>query len=195
MIKGSKCSDETRRKMSLSHAGLKLSKKHCMNISKALRGKKFSTAHRQKMSDVRIGIRGNLSSAWRGGKSINNGYAMLYMPDHPSTCCGRYVFEHRLVMEKYLRRYLKPEEVVHHINGIKTDNRLENLELMTRSIHRSHHTKGKNNPMFGKPCTAERKKKISMANIGHPPTSGFTGRKHSVETRNKMSVSHLKRNH
>jgi HNH endonuclease len=57
---------------------------------------------------------------------------MLWAPDHPRTGSGSYVFEHVLVMERMLGRYLLPGENVHHRNGVKDDNRPENLELWIR---------------------------------------------------------------
>ena len=57
---------------------------------------------------------------------------MVRAPGHPRTGQGKYVFEHILVMEGILGRHLHPGESVHHRNGVRDDNRPENLELWTR---------------------------------------------------------------
>jgi hypothetical protein len=72
---------------------------------------------------------------WKGGRSRKeDGYIRAYQPDHPSLVgtTRTYVLEHRLVMEQMLGRYLLPHENVHHKNGIRDDNRPENLELWER---------------------------------------------------------------
>ncbi|MFZ5559294.1 MAG: HNH endonuclease [Patescibacteria group bacterium] len=70
------------------------------------------------------------------GKRYCLGYVLIYQPNHPFRSHNNCIRESRLVMEKKIRRYLKPEEVIHHINGIKDDNRIENLELF--STHKEH---------------------------------------------------------
>lgn len=72
---------------------------------------------------------GKNSSAWKGGKTNQSGYFMVWDNTHPNPNHDSYIREHRLVMEKHLGRYLRKEEKIHHINGIKTDNRIENLLL------------------------------------------------------------------
>jgi hypothetical protein len=93
---------------------------------------------RGKSRKKRDSLKGENSPSWNGGKNYTDkvGYVKVYCPNHPYAHNNR-VYEHRLVMEKKLGRYLKPWEVVHHlgtkfpISSIenKSDNREENLEL------------------------------------------------------------------
>jgi hypothetical protein len=69
-----------------------------------------------------------------------DGYRLVYNPKHPFTNKKGYVREHRLVMEKYLGRYLKPEEVVHHKDGNRLNNKINNLLLFkNHKEHRLYH--------------------------------------------------------
>jgi hypothetical protein len=89
---------------------------------------------------------------------MTNGYVSLWVTEHPfaanASRTGGYILEHRLVMEEHLRKtdptspylvevdgrlYLPRGIEVHHRNGVKTDNRIENLQAMTRSEHTAHH--------------------------------------------------------
>jgi hypothetical protein len=74
-------------------------------------------------------LRREKSPKWKGGKIYQYGYVCIYLPEHPRAR-GGYVRRSHLVMEKHLGRYLTREEVVHHINGIKDDDRIENLKLL-----------------------------------------------------------------
>lgn len=75
---------------------------------------------------------GEKSSGWKGGKPrTSSGYVHVRVPDHLYADGKGYILEHRLVMEEHLGRYLEPEETVHHKNGIRDDNCIENLELWT----------------------------------------------------------------
>jgi hypothetical protein len=93
----------------------------------------MSLNHRKNISKAKKGNR----NSFKGGRNYNDaGYILIHMPTHPfSNNCG-YVREHRLTLEKYLGRYLKPKEVPHHLNEVKDDNRVENLLLFaSQSAH------------------------------------------------------------
>lgn len=78
---------------------------------------------------------GSRLAHWKGGrKSRPDGYMRVIAPEgHPYPCEMHrdvaYILEHRLVMEQHIGRYLEPGEVVHHLNGNPSDNRIENLVL------------------------------------------------------------------
>jgi len=86
------------------------------------------------------GQSGKNAKNWRGGRrKTGGGHIYLYAPEHPFASDGGYVMEHRLIMEQFIGRMLTPDEVIHHKNGIKDDNRLENLELTTKAEHLKTH--------------------------------------------------------
>lgn len=88
----------------------------------------FKDSTRIKYSMVK---KGKLPNNYKGS-SITEGYRIIYMPNHPFAFNKkRYVREHRLVIEKHIGRYLTEKEAVHHINGNRLDNRIENLMLFS----------------------------------------------------------------
>lgn len=104
------------------------------------------------------GLTGHLNSSFKGKEIISNlGYVFEYCPGHPRPCDNSNkesrVRQHRLVVERNYEKFdpkyfeeidgwivLKQEYDVHHINEIKTDNRLENLQILTRAEHTALHS-------------------------------------------------------
>lgn len=84
---------------------------------------------------------------YTGGHTVQNpktGYIWEYCPDHPGCTLRGMVLQARLVMERHLGRFLSGQEVVHHRNGDKTDNHLDNLELLpSQSKHIEYHQKSR----------------------------------------------------
>lgn len=86
---------------------------------------------------------GDRNPNFKGGRYVDDkGYIRVLRPEHPYSNRG-YVYEHRLVIEEALGRYLETWETVHHVNEVKLDNRVENLYLTTVPEHSSIHREGK----------------------------------------------------
>lgn len=95
------------------------------------------------------------SSNWKGGyRTTSKGYRQILMPNHKRADSSGYVMEHIVVYEKESGIEIPDGCCIHHLNGIKNDNRIENLCMMTNSAHTVfHHTGAKR--------SNETKKKIS----------------------------------
>lgn len=113
-------------------------------------GHKVSLNTRKKLRIANLGNKNpsyGKKSNWKGGiRKHTSGYLWEYCPTHPHCSKQKYVFQHRLVMEKHIGRILLPTEVVHHINGIRDDNNINNLMLfISNSKHMNFHKIQRNN--------------------------------------------------
>lgn len=150
-------SEETKRRMRIARKGRVITAETCAKISATLtghkmspeaiartaafhRGRKRSEEAKQRMRlaqrnrDPACIPRGAQHPAWNsGGRALgSDGYMLVRAPK-------TWRREHRAVMERVLGRPLTAHEIVHHINGNRTDNRPANLRIMTRSEHASQH--------------------------------------------------------
>lgn len=124
-----------------------------MTGEKALRfGKGHTIESRQKMADSQRanGRTGVKSATWKGGRYLSRGYVMVKLSaltaDEQEMFAsmatrnqGEYIPEHRLVVARQVGRPLTAKDHVHHVNGMKSDNRSANLELHTNMSHRMKH--------------------------------------------------------
>ncbi len=114
-----------------NHTGYKHTEETKRKISRNRKGKMLGSSH----------------FAFKGKYIGTHGYVWIYKPDHPSTTVRKYVREHRLVAEEYIKRFLKPQERPHHINGNKADNRPENLFIFDSiQSHQAFHRLLRKNP-------------------------------------------------
>lgn len=90
---------------------------------------------------------------WNIEKIISKGdYNYALVPDHPNATRNGYVLEHRVVMENHLGRLLNADEVVHHIDGNKKNNSIDNLQLFTREEHAKLHAHTQGHKMVSLQC-------------------------------------------
>lgn len=119
-------------------------KAHRANIDRT--GKRHTPEARAKMgANPPAGAR---SSQWKGGRFESQGYTHVMISTLPEDMQalarqtnpkGKYILEHRAVAAAQLGRPITRDEVVHHVNGIKTDNRPENLVVVPRADHSVEH--------------------------------------------------------
>lgn len=95
---------------------------------------------KNKISSIQLGLIGPKARAWKGGRwAKGRDYVALYSGPYSN----KKILEHRIIMEAYLGRKLRKDEIIHHRNENKQDNRIENLEVLTRSNHsKIHHLGG-----------------------------------------------------
>lgn len=104
--------------------------RNCEHCGKVFRYRRTGNAGRYcSRACLYAGDKGERSPAWKGGRHKKpGGYVAVFVE---SGGHGKYVLEHRHVMEQQLGRPLHKDEVVHHKNGVRDDNRPDNLELWT----------------------------------------------------------------
>lgn len=126
-----KMTERTKKKISESQKG-KPSPRKGVHVSQETK-KKMSESHKNKFK--------NPNEFGGHKKKRRDGYIEIYCPNHPSANKSGYVMEHILIMEKAIGRHITKDEVIHHKNRIRDDNRIENLDLMTLKKHASYHMK------------------------------------------------------
>ena len=129
---------EARAKIGHSLKGRRHSPEARVRMSEAQKKRFLDLGARNKMSEAikKRELRGSKSSRWKSGRvKDRNGYINLWAPDHIRANCKGYIMEHTLAWEQAHGRPLPDNYVVHHINGIRDDNRPENLLACPRGNH------------------------------------------------------------
>lgn len=112
-------------------------------LSRKTKGLKRSEETRMRISEARK-CNYNGMNGYGHTKNHSAGYVLAYAPLHPNANSCGYVMLHRVIMEREIGRYLSQDEIVHHKNRVRNDNRIENLVVMNKRAHMQMHMKERN---------------------------------------------------
>lgn len=154
-------SSETKAKISAALKGRVSSWEHIRALADAKRGVKRSLETIAKISASRKGKRCSVKTEFKKGLTPWNkgrvgidkfrrgsivgatgGYLQIRLPDHPMANNEGYILLHRFILFIYLGRIISTDEIVHHIDGNKRNNRFDNLKICSRSEHMKIHEVG-----------------------------------------------------
>lgn len=136
LTKGLPKSEEHKKKIGLAHLGKKrkpFSSEWINNLSKSHKGIKKTPEWRRKIG---LAQKGEKANNWQGGKTEkrkNTTFRWVKRPNHPHANGTGFIRRYRDVMEQHIGRFLTSKEVVHHVNGDPSDDRIENLMLFSNN--------------------------------------------------------------
>ena len=120
---------------------------------------------------------GSSNPKWKGGQTTDGrGRTLLHRPDHPSANKWGYVYRYRILVEESIGRFLTSDEIVHHKDGDKSNDAIENLEIMSQSNHIAEHRDQMSN---------------GIRRFFKNNQSPWVGRKHTEETKAKIRADRL----
>ena len=115
-----------------------------MDKNPRMLGKHHSKKTKEKMRLSHLGLfKGKKHPMWEGGIKKFRGYVFIWKPEHPKADSNGYVKRSRLVAEKTLGRYLFRNEIPHHKNEIRDDDKPGNIEVIMNGKHKSLHGKNR----------------------------------------------------
>ena len=112
--------------------------------------RKMPKGHGENIRKSLIGKKGKLARNWKGGIKKSDGYIWIYLPNNKFHFKGNYVRRSHLVWFAYHGEIIENPFMIHHINEIRDDDRIENLQKITFSKHQKIHSKTRNRDMGGR---------------------------------------------
>lgn len=180
--------------------GIPYNKKFCgcgeviFKYDKRGRPRRFKWKHQTRgIHNNNYNRKGSLAFGWKGGiKKDKDGYLYEYCPNHPFTNNTKCVYQHRLVYERYYNCILLPSTLIHHIDGNRQNNIIENLQPMYNNQHtKIHFTKD----MSDRSCFICKSKKTYINKKGYTTwfkyMDGFVCHKCGLKIRYHIRESYL----